>query len=186
MSQRTQAPIPTEETLREEIPQEQQEAIESEPIPAPSEASSESEQVPKPAPDPAEELNSLRAELARVRTALAEQETMFLRLQKEARDRTELCRLFPEADPDDLPEEVAEAHANGIPLVAAYALYEKQNAARARQYEAINRRNAERASGRAGVGTSEEYFTPDEVRRMSPSEVRAHFKTIRESMKKWN
>ena len=144
------------------------------------------EEEPQEAPDPTEELAALREELARVRSALAEQEALTLRLENEAKEKAEFLRLFPGVDPDSLPEEVLTSHAQGIPLAAAFALYEKQREVKESRVAAVNRRNAERASGRAGTGTTEEFFTPEEVRRMSAREVRTHFKTIRESMKQWN
>ena len=50
----------------------------------------------------------------------------------------------------------------------------------------INQINAYRSSGQAGSNTAREYFSPDEVRAMSQSEVRANYQRIIESMKKWN
>jgi hypothetical protein len=74
----------------------------------------------------------------------------------------------------------------GIPLSAAYALYEKKSTVDALRADEINRSNAQRSAGRLGQNTAREFFTPDEVRAMSPSEVRDNYKTIRESMKKWH
>ena len=34
--------------------------------------------------------------------------------------------------------------------------------------------------------TTEKYFTPEEVRKMSPIEVRDNYQAICQSMKKWN
>ena len=50
----------------------------------------------------------------------------------------------------------------------------------------INRRNAASSAGRAGNSTAPEYFSPDEVRAMSPSEIRENYQRIRASMKKWH
>ena len=49
----------------------------------------------------------------------------------------------------------------------------------------VNRRNAARSAGRVGTSLAPEYYTPDEVRAMSPSEVRENYQKIRASMKKW-
>lgn len=51
--------------------------------------------------------------------------------------------------------------------------------------EEINRRNASRSAGRAGNSTAPEYFSPEEVRAMSQSEIRENYQRIRASMKKW-
>ena len=50
----------------------------------------------------------------------------------------------------------------------------------------VNRANAMNSSGSIGNKTGAEFFTPDEVRAMSQSEVRANYQRIIESMKKWN
>ena len=50
----------------------------------------------------------------------------------------------------------------------------------------INRRNASRSAGRAGNNPAPEYYSPDEVRAMSPKEVRENYKKIRASMQKWH
>lgn len=138
------------------------------------------------APDPTEQLATLNEELTALRATLAERDSEILRLQREAAERTELARLFPDADPDSLPREVLEAHSQGIPLAAALALYEKQQATLSERCRAVNHRNAALSPGRAGQDAAAEYFSPDEVRRMSQSEVRKHFRVIRESMKQWN
>ncbi len=86
------------------------------------------------------------------------------------------------------PEEHSEVQASGGEL-QLQALQEEIKALRA-ELEAertsrINERNARMSSGRIGGGEAQ-YFTADEVRAMSQSEVRANYKKIIESMKKWN
>ena len=55
-----------------------------------------------------------------------------------------------------------------------------------RRADEVNRRNASRSAGRVGTNIAPEYYTPDEVRAMSPSEVRENYQKIRASMKKWS
>jgi len=50
----------------------------------------------------------------------------------------------------------------------------------------INRRNAARSAGRAGTNAAPEYYSPDEVRAMSPAQVRENYQRIRASMQKWH
>ena len=50
----------------------------------------------------------------------------------------------------------------------------------------INRRNASLSAGRVGNGTAPEYYSPEEVRAMSQSEIRENYQRIRASMKKWH
>ena len=54
-----------------------------------------------------------------------------------------------------------------------------------RRADEVNRRNASLSAGRVGTNVAPEYYTPDEVRAMSPSEVRENYEKIRASMKKW-
>ena len=100
-------------------------------------------------------------------------------------EMAEFSRLFPTTSVSTIPEEVWQDTERGIPLSAAYALYEKRSGIDRQYAEEINRRNARLSAGSAGVYTQNEYLSPDEVRAMSPSEVRENFKRIRESMKKW-
>ncbi|MBO5937927.1 MAG: hypothetical protein J6Q82_00305 [Clostridia bacterium] len=54
-----------------------------------------------------------------------------------------------------------------------------------RHADEVNRRNASLSAGRVGTNVAPEYYTPDEVRAMSPTEVRENYEKIRASMKKW-
>ncbi len=138
--------------------------------------------------DPVEEKNaesveSLKAELERLRAELEESR---MANQKITDDISEFHRLFPSIELGSLPEEVRDGVRSGIPLAASYALYEKRLAIEQERIETINRRNAQRSSGAAGKNTPKEYFSPEEVRAMSQSEVRENYKKIIDSMKKWN
>ena len=97
----------------------------------------------------------------------------------------EFCRLYPDIVEGDAPDEVWESVKGGVPLEAAYALWERRQQVRRADAEAANRKNAEGAWGRTDAAT-EQYFTPDEVRSMSEREVRKHYSRILESMKHWN
>ncbi|MBO7176248.1 MAG: hypothetical protein J6W14_02630, partial [Clostridia bacterium] len=65
-------------------------------------------------------------------------------------------------------------------------LYEKKSEAARMRAETVNLKNAQRSAGVAGRDAPAEYFSPDEVRAMSPSEVRRHYSKILDSMKSWN
>ncbi|MBO4979961.1 MAG: hypothetical protein J6D16_06100 [Clostridia bacterium] len=121
---------------------------------------------------------ALEAEIERLRGEVA-------RLgELQARSRGELdefCLLFPSVPLSSLPGEVREAVDGGVPLAAAYALYEKREAHRA----ASGQRSAEsswRGMNESGGG---EYYSPSEVREMSQKEVHKNYKKIMESMKHW-
>ena len=90
-------------------------------------------------------------------------------------------RLYPEVEYETLPQSV---RASALPLVAAYAIYERTEAYGKRMAERENRRNAERSAGRLSA-SGEVLYTPEEVRGMSQSEVRAHYDAILRSMRLW-
>ena len=133
--------------------------------------------------DEENELETMRNELERLRSELRESK---LEGERIASEIAELHSLFPEANASQLPDEVKASIASGIPLAAAYALYEKRREAERARADGINRKNASLSYGAAGKNTPKEYFSPDEVRAMSQSEVRANYARIIESMKKWN
>lgn len=130
-----------------------------------------------------ESVESLKAEIERLRGELEESRSLN---DKISADISEFHRLFPEKALDQIPDEVRDDVRSGIPLSASYALYEKRLEAERERIEAINRKNATRSSGSVGKNTQKEYFSPDEVRSMSQSEVRENYHKIIESMKKWN
>lgn len=133
-------------------------------------------------PSSEEEVATLKAEIDRLRALLEQKEREQKRVMEEM---DEFSRLFPNTSVRQIPDEVWQNVDAGIPLSAAYALYEKKSRIDRLHAQEINRQNAERSAGSAGVHTPNEYFSPEEVRAMSPSEVRENFKKIRESMKKW-
>lgn len=133
--------------------------------------------------EPASELDTLRKEIGLLRAELEQKSAEQERIRSEM---GEFQQLFPNKTLGDVPPPVWQQVERGVPLSAAYALYEKKSTADALRADEINRRNAEHSAGRLGQNTAREFYTPDEVRAMSPSEVRENYKTIRESMKKWH
>ena len=132
---------------------------------------------------PDESVESLKSEIDRLRAELEESRSVN---QRVADDISEFHRLFPNVELGTIPDEVRESVRAGIPLSASYSLYEKRLDAERERIEAINRKNAQRSSGAAGKNTPKEYFSPEDVRSMSQSEVRENYKKIIDSMKKWN
>ena len=125
-----------------------------------------------------EEIDTLRAQIDRLEEFKRTQDRILNEL-------SDFAALFPEIAVEEIPEEVWEAVKNGTTLTASYALYEKRKAAEAIRVANINAKNASRSPGAAGTDTAGEYFSPDDVRRMSRAEVHANYSKIRESMKKW-
>ncbi len=119
--------------------------------------------------------------------------TKELEAYKQAKERqdkiseqlNEFSELFPDITPSTIPPEVWESVKRGNSLAAAYAIYEKRTIEAAKRIEQINAKNAVNAAGSAGKNSPDEFFSMDEVRKMSPLEVRANFAKIQKSMEKW-
>ena len=139
-----------------------------------------SEENDLPAPPSREELCT---EIERLRAELEETKSLHARM---ANELGEFHALFPDVNTASIPESIWEQVKNGIPLAASYALYEKKCNLRRQHAEEINLHNAKHTPGAAGKNTPAEYFSPDEVRRMSQSEVRSNYQKIMESVKTWN
>ena len=108
--------------------------------------------------------------------------------QKEALDNEydEFKRLFPGVSVRDLPDAVRESVNSGVPLAAAYALFEKRRAAELSDAENVNLRNRELSVGSIKETASNEvYYSPREVREMTPDEVHNNFSAILKSMDHW-
>ena len=175
----------------EQIPAEQIDApLEEEAAPiseAEAEPTPEAEAEPTPEVEPAptheEELETLRREVEQLRASLAEREQ---EQQRTMREIGEFHHLFPDVSLEEIPEGVWNSVQSGIPLSAAYALYEKKQRRTESRAEEINRKNAARSAGRAGKHTAGEYFSPDEVRAMSQRQVHTNYRAIMDSMKHWH
>ena len=125
------------------------------------------------------ELERLRAENQNLRAELD-------RTRKLEAELSDFAQTFPEQDVRAIPDEVWQDVKKGNSLAAAFALYERKRLNLEARAEQINQLNAYRSSGQAGNNTAREYFSPDEVRAMSQSEVRANYSKIIESMKHWH
>ena len=97
----------------------------------------------------------------------------------------EFARLFPGCDVSSLPDSVCESVRAGVPLAAAYALYEKKKSFESYEAHEKNSKNASLSFPISESGT-EKYFSPDEVKSMSREEVRTNYKRIIESMRHWH
>lgn len=102
------------------------------------------------------------------------------------RELAEFAVNFPRTSMGSITDEVWESVKGGVPLSAAYALYEKKKEADENAIRELNRINAERSSGAISSTADGGYYSPDEVRKMTAYEVKKNYNLIIESMKKWN
>ena len=106
--------------------------------------------------------------------------------ERRAREYLEFKELFGDVDPSELASEVISMVESGVPLCAAYALYEKRMAVRNAAAEAHNKATKQRGFGSVDGGLGEEFYTPAEVRSMTHSEVKKNYEKILRSMKNWH
>ncbi|MBQ8849766.1 MAG: hypothetical protein IJ011_05510 [Clostridia bacterium] len=126
--------------------------------------------------------DALRAEIERLRGIIAQREA---ESAKSLGELEEFYRLFPDTSVKDVPDAVWQRVSGGIPLSAAYALYERELSLLSRRADEVNTRNASLSAGKAGDSPRSEYFSPDEVRVMSQKEVHENYAKIRRSMEHW-
>ena len=132
-----------------------------------------------------ENIEALKSEIEALRSQISEFEAQRAAQARILEEIGDFRVLFPEVDMEDIPESVWENVKKGSSLIASYALYEKRIQAEEKRIAKINAKNASRSPGIAGKDLASEYFTPDEVKKMSRSEVHANYSKIKESMKKW-
>ena len=124
----------------------------------------------------AAQIADLRAQNEALRAEWEQERT--LRAQRE-----EFCALYPDVDLHSLPEEVL-SHST-LPLAAAYALYARRNALANERAAQANLQNAQKSSGSAQHdGESDGEYSLEEIRRMTPRQVRTRYQTILHSLKK--
>lgn len=127
---------------------------------------------------PEDTLAALRAEAEALRAELSTER----RLSAELR---EFCALYPETPAETIPDEIWIQVKAGIPLAAAYALHERRQVREREAAETAHQQGRARSSGALEGNAGEMPYTPDEVRAMSPAEVRRNYAAIMASMKRW-
>lgn len=178
-----------EEELKEELEEELEDALEEHPegsLPFADGSDGEEKAEPGFADDgEALSVSSLLEEIERLRGEITRLERLKREESRILAEISDFCALFPDVPVESLPDEVWEEVRKGAPLAASFALYERRTAANARRIAQINSKNASRSAGIAGTDAASEYFSAEDVRRMSREEVHANYSKIKESMKKW-
>lgn len=149
------------------------------------------EELPCPDLTPSEEVQeapSAEADGARatLEARIASLEAELAERDRRHAEREEFCRIFPDADPDDLPDEVVSVMKAGVPMSAAYALHLHLRQLELKQARQDNQRNSRTVPRAIDGGGSEPFFSADTVRSMSRAEVKDNFSYILNSMKHWN
>ena len=125
------------------------------------------------------ELEALRLELK----SRDEREEMNSRMLKELKEFQE---YFPEVDIRAISDEVWEQVKNGASLSASFALNLRKIEIERKKVNDFNEKNRRMSTGSLIQGDGENYYSPSEVKRMTPAQVKAHYDDIVESMRHWN
>ena len=124
----------------------------------------------------------MQGKLSRLEEQIEERKKVFHRLEREC---TEFRELYPDTPLSSLSDKIWADVQAGVPMAAAFALAERKRAILEAEAERINRENKKIAP--QGLSSGEEiYFSPAEVKRMTPEQVRKNYDKIIQSMEKWN
>ena len=133
-----------------------------------------------------DELKQLRQEVEILRNQLSERDMLD---KANARMNSELAQFyeyFPESSLDEVPEQIWERVRRGLSLSAEFSLYLLKMERERKSVSEINKKNRQMSAGALGVSEGERYYSPSEVKKMSPAQVKAHYDDIVESMRHWN
>lgn len=125
------------------------------------------------------EIETLRAEL----NAKNEAEKAQSRILSEL---SEFQEYFPEVDIHTIPDEIWERVKGGSSLASSYALFLRRVDLERKKVGDFNEKNRRMSAGSLLRGEGEKYFSPSEVRKMTPAQVRSNYDDIVASMKHWN
>ena len=130
-----------------------------------------------------DELDTLRAEVASLKAQLTEERAIYSRINAEC---AEFAELYPNVPLSSLSDGIWDSVKRGVPIAAAYALSERRAAVADMKANAVNSANRQLSSGSIDPHQSEEYYSPEEVKSMTPAQVRANYSKIISSMQKWH
>ena len=140
-----------------------------------------SDQTPMAETDTNYEKNELLAQIDELRTRLESAERTAREISAGWR---ELSELYPDADISSLPNSFTNAVERGIPPAAAYALEMRRREVERAKIEEAAERSRKMSAGKI-KSADDKLYSPEEVRAMSPSEVKNNIEKIRRSMKSW-
>lgn len=168
----------------DEVTEEAIDTIEEEALPEKEEAEEEPEpEEEEQEPADATEIAHLKAELESLKKELSDTRSLYARLENEC---TEFSTLYPEVSLQSIPDSIWQSVKRGVPLAAAYALEARKAELIAKRASQVNVENQKMSSGSLSSDSYNDFFTPSQVRSMTPAEVRANYTQIVNSMSKWH
>lgn len=133
-----------------------------------------------------DELSLLREELQSLKNQLSEREKLDQANARIEMEISEFYDCFPESNLREIPEEVWEKVRRGSSLSAEYSLFKRKVEIEKQKISDINERNRKMSAGAIGILDGEKYYSPAEVKKMTPAEVKRNYDDIIESMRHWN
>lgn len=133
-----------------------------------------------------DELSLLKSELEALRMELKSRDEREAQSSRMIKELTEFQEYFPEVELQSIPDEIWEQVKNGASLSASFALNLKKIEIERKKISDFNEKNRRMSAGSLMQGEGEKYYSPSEVKRMSPTQVKAHYDDILESMRHWN
>ena len=133
-----------------------------------------------------DELALLRNEVKMLREQLDEREKLDSVNSKINAELIQLYDCFPDTSLEEIPDEIWQKVKKGASLSAEYALFKRKQEISQKRIGDFNEKNKKMSTGSLGTGEGERYYSPSEVKKMSPAQVKANYDDIIESMRHWN
>ncbi len=132
------------------------------------------------------EISALRTELEGLRAELREREEREQLHSRMFEELEEFGKYFPEIDIHQIPDEVWEKVKKGVPLSASFALNLRKMELERKKVSDFNEKNRRMSTGSLMQDEGEKYYSPSEVKKMTPAQVKSHYDEIVASMRHWN
>ena len=104
--------------------------------------------------------------------------------EKQQAEMQDFIKKYPNVKPDDIPVEVWQVNASGVPLRYAYADYANDQATKAEEIARANAENAKSSTGSvSGLGGQSTALTQEMVDNMSPQELSSRWGEVKKLFK---
>lgn len=137
-------------------------------------------------PENKSEIDVLRAEIEMLRTELKTRDELQKATSRMETELAEFEEYFPDVKLTEIPNDIWEKVKGGESLSSSFALYERKRELERKKIGDFNEKNRRMSTGSLAQGEGEKYYSPSEVRKMTPEQVKHHYDEIIESMRHWN
>ncbi len=133
-----------------------------------------------------EELSLLKEELASLRKELRERIELDRANERMMGELAEFEEYFPQTSVSEIPPDIWEKVRRGASLSSSYALHLRKSELEKQKIGDFNKKNRRMSTGSLENGEAEKYLSRDEVKKMTPKQVKQNYDAIMESMRHWN